>query len=266
LLPPTDVRTVTLAMALVRGTQLFLVALMLCGTPAVAAAEAPTYQAVTLPGFPVTTEVLLGEHGPLAYRTRIGDGHWRLPTGDAVLLDEEWWTPLRPLVEVLSLAPSATTLDHIRERVAPASTRRLPDRLSALSFGDVTLDGEDDLVLSFRRPFKRNFINISRPRRAWADAHGLSAHVGLYRPDDFSEIWVAGTLVRPVTEVAACNGALAVAYGRLNRPGTVETGAWRWVVFGFLPTEPLPGGGTPTCVDIDRDGRTEPAIIGRSDP
>jgi len=66
--------------------------------------------------------------------------------------------------------------------------------------------------------------------------------------------------------VAACNGALAVAYGRLNKLGTVETGAWRWVVFGFLPTEPLPGGGIPICVDIDRDGRTEPAIEGRSDP
>ena len=125
-------------MALVRGTQFFIAALFLWGTPAVAAAEAPTYQAVTLPGFPVTAEVLLDEHGPLAYRIRIGDGRWRLPTGDAVLLDEEWWTPLRPLVEVPSPALSATTLDHIRERVAPAATRRLPDRLAALSFGDVT--------------------------------------------------------------------------------------------------------------------------------
>ena len=120
--------------------------------------------------------------------------------------------------------------------------------------------------LSFRRPFKRNLINVTRPRRAWADAHGLSAHLGLYRPDDLSSIWVAGTLVHPVIEVAACNGALAVAYGRLDEPGTVETGAWRWVVFGFLPVEPLPGPGTPICVDIDGDGRTEPAITGRSDP
>ena len=81
-----------------------------------------------------------------------------------------------------------------------------------------------------------------------------------------SEIWVAGTLVRPVYEVAACNGALAVAYGKLDKPRTVETGAWRWVVFGFLPVEPLPGPGVPICVDIDGDGRTEPAIKERSDP
>ena len=75
---------------------------------------------------------------------------------------------------------------------------------------------------------------------------------------------MAGTLVRPVTAVAACDGALAVAYGRLDGPGTVETSAWRWVVFGFLPVEPLPGPGTPICVDIDGDGRTEPAIMERS--
>ena len=64
--------------------------------------------------------------------------------------------------------------------------------------------------------------------------------------------------------VAACDGALAVAYGKLDGPGIVETSAWRWVVFGFLPVEPLPGPGTPTCVDIDGDGRTEPAIMERS--
>jgi hypothetical protein len=64
--------------------------------------------------------------------------------------------------------------------------------------------------------------------------------------------------------LAACDGGLAVAYGDLDQAGTTETGAWRWVVFGFLPVEPLPGPGEPTCVDIDGDGRTEPAIVGRS--
>jgi hypothetical protein len=204
--------------------------------------------------------------GPVAYRTRHADGGWDLPRGDAVLLDEAWWTPLQPLN---GMAPPPATPDppllaDIRKHVAPAASRRQPDRLSVVAIGDVTLDGTDDVVISFRRPFRHTAINITRPRRAWTDEHGLSAHLGLYRPHDLSAIWIAGTLVRPVVEVAACDGALAVAYGSMRGSGTVETGAWRWVVFGFLPTEPLPGPGTPTCVDIDGDGQTEPAITGRS--
>ena len=78
------------------------------------------------------------------------------------------------------------------------------------------------------------------------------------------KIWVAGTLTRPVVELAACNGALGVAYGSLHHRGIVETSAWQWAAFGFLPAEPLPGPGTPICVDIDGDGRTEPAITERS--
>jgi hypothetical protein len=189
-----------------------------------------------------------------------------LPAGDAVLIDEEWWTPLRPLVPIAAPRPDRATLDRIREQIAPGATRRLPDRLTDVTIGDLTQDGEPEIVVSFRRPFRRNLINMTRPRHAWTDKHGLSAHLGLYRPNDLSEIWVAGTLVHPVVDVAACDGALAVAYGRMDRKGTVATGAWRWVVFGFLPVEPLPGPGIPTCVDIDGDGRTEPAIMGRSTP
>jgi hypothetical protein len=206
--------------------------------------------------------------GPIAVRSRDADGRWTLPTGDAVLIDEVWWTPLRPLDEVAvpRVGPDGDTLARIRERVAPAATRRLPDRLTDVVLGDVTQDGEPELVISFRRPFRPNFINITRPRRAWTDRHGLSAHLGLYRPDDLSEIWVAGTLVRPVVAAAACDGTLAVAYGRMDGKATVATGAWRWVVFGFLPVEPLPGPGVPICVDIDGDGRTEPAVTERSAP
>ena len=203
------------------------------------------------------TQMWPDEAHALAYRQRGADGAWALPRGDAVLLDEAWWSPLAPLAPVespqLELAPDL--LGRIRG-----------ERLTAWSLGDVTLDGSDDLVISFRRPFERNFINMTRPRSAWVDGDGLSAHLGLYRPGDLSEIWVAGTLVSPVTAVAACDGGLAVAYGEFDRPGPTETGAWRWIVFGFLPVEPLPGPGTPTCVDIDGDGRTEPAVIGRSEP
>jgi hypothetical protein len=191
------------------------------------------------------------------------DGDWQLPSTDAVLIDEEWWTPLRPLQPMLPPRPNAETIERIRESLAPATTR-LPDRLTDVTIGDVTQDGEPELIVSFRRPFKRNFINVTRPRRAWVDKHGLSAHLGLYRRDDLSEIWVAGTLVHPVVDVAACDGGLAVAYGEMDGTKTIATGAWRWVVFGFLPVEPLPGPGVPICVDIDGDGRTEPAIVERS--
>ena len=212
-------------------------------------------------------ETLVDEKGPYATRTRRPDGRFLLPSGDAVLIDEAWWTPLRPLTEyeVEPARPDQATLRRVRAEVAPAATRRLPDRLDAIALGDVTADGRADLVVSFRRPFRHTLINSTRPRRAWVDAYGDSAHLGLYRPEDGYRIWVAGTLVAPVVELAACDGALAVAYGRHRRSGVVETGAWRWVVFGFLPTTPLPGTGTPICVDIDGDGLTEPAIVERSE-
>ena len=160
-----------------------------------------------------TTEVLADEAGPYATRTRGPDGEWQLPRGDAVLLDEAWWTPLRPLADVAvePPKPDPATLELVREQVAPAATRRIPDRLITVGMGDVTGDGQTDLVVSFRRPFRRTAINITRPRRAWVDSHDHSAHLGLYRPDDLDSIWIAGTLVAPVVELAACDGALAVA-------------------------------------------------------
>ncbi len=249
-----------------RGPLLLLSALLLLPAAPASASEAPRYQTALLPGLPMRFEVVGDGQRLLGYRVGTSAREWQLPAGDAVLVDERWWTPLRPLEAVAGPVPGPATMEAVRAMVAPAATRRLPDRLSAFALGDVTLDGAEDLVVSFRRPFKRNLINVTRPRRAWADAYGLSAHLGLFRPADLTSIWVAGTLVRPVTAVAACNGALAVAYGRLDEPGTFETGAWRWVVFGFLPVDPLPGPGTPVCVDIDGDGRTEPAITGRSVP
>lgn len=251
-----------------RGLLLLVVGALLQISVPTVASEPPTYRATLIPGFPLQAEVLSDSTGPMAYRTRVGPRGWQLPGGDAVMIDEAWWTPLRPLtaMPVPESMPESELLEGIRGHVAPAMSHRRPARLIAAAAGDVTLDGQSDVVISFRRPFERNHINMTRPRRAWTDAQGLSAHLGLYRPDDLSEIWVAGTLVHPIVELAACNGALAVAYGRLDEPGAVETGAWRWVVFGFLPTDPLPGPGTPSCVDIDGDGRSEPAILGRSVP
>ncbi len=188
---------------------------------------------------------------------------WRLPgTGeDAVALDGAWWTlgPTRTTMGTLT----AESTDDLRARLAdhpPSAMRRLVD----VSVGDVTDDGTPDIALAFRRAFRRTLLNASRPRRAWTDAHGLSAHVGLYRSGDLSEVWVAGTLTRPVRRLAACTGALAVAYSTLRRSRITATSAWRWQGFAFLPLPELTGRGTPICIDIDRDGRTEAAIIERS--
>lgn len=254
-----------------RGVQLLATAALswAASLPPAGVAGVTGEDAVRAPVVQVSvSETLVDEAGPYAIRTRGADGRWLLPSGDAVLIDEAWWTPLRPLVDhaVGPSRPDRATFRSVRATVAPAATTRVPDRLDAIALGDVTADGQTDLVISFRRPFRETLINRTRHRRFWTDGYGDSAHLGLYRPGDLRRIWVAGTLVAPVVELAACDGALAVAYGRHRRPGIVETGAWRWVVFGFLPLEPLPGTGTPMCVDIDGDGQTEPAIIGRSTP
>lgn len=248
------------------GALLWVAALASLGAPPSAAGSGPAAHGPG-PTISPVMEFRGDEAGPYASRTRRADGRWLLPRGDAVLIDEAWWTPLRPLDRLVVEPPhvDAATRALVRARVAPGADGARFDRLTAVTLGDVTADGETDLVVSFRRPFQRTSINLTRPRRAWVDADGLSAHLGLYRPDDVERIWVAGTLVAPVVAMAACDGALAVAYGGFDGPAIVETGAWHWVVFGFLPTEPLPGPGTPVCVDIDGDGRTEPAIIERSE-
>jgi hypothetical protein len=100
------------------------------------------------------------------------------------------------------------------------------------------------------------------PRTQLVDNRGLAAHLGLYRPGDLHPLWVAGTLLRPVAAVAACDGAIAVAYSTLDNRAIVAAGAWRWGGFGFLTLSELPGHGVAACANVD--GRLDPVVLERS--
>ncbi len=230
----------------------------------------PVTDTPAVPPQATVIEVLGDALGIVAYRTgllvltpdELRLPTWRLPAADAdvVALDGAWWS-VGPTPSGEPVAADAH--DGLRARLVHrrvSAMRRLVD----VSVGDVTGDGIPDIAVSFRRPYQKTLLNSSMPRRFWTDAAGLSAHVGLYRATDLSEVWVAGTLVRPVRRLAACTGILAVAYSPLRGSRVVATSAWRWQGFAFLPLPELPGRGTPTCIDIDRDGRSEAAIIERS--
>ncbi len=173
---------------------------------------------------------------------------WRLPQGDAVALGGEWWTLARPV------RPLAT------ER--PRSLAGFKGEVVDAALGDPEGNGGRQLVVAFRRPFRPTNVSALVPRHELVDRRGLTAHVGLYRPRDLRPLWVAGTLLRPVAAVAACDGAIAVGYSTLNGSAIVGTGAWRWGGFGFLTLPELPGPGVAACANVD--GRLDPVVLERS--
>jgi poly-gamma-glutamate synthesis protein (capsule biosynthesis protein) len=203
-------------------------------------------------------EVLAAADGVRAFRvgtTRQADGPvafraWRPPRADAVALGGEWWTPVGPFVR--ATAVRSEDLGGFEGDVLDAA------------IGDPDADGRPDLVVAFRRPFRPTSVNALLPERRLVDALGRTAHVGLYRPHDLRPRWVAGTLVRPVAAVAACDGAIAVSYSRLNRTAVVAGGVWRWGGFGFLALPDLRGRSTPACADVDGDGLSDALLLGRS--
>jgi poly-gamma-glutamate synthesis protein (capsule biosynthesis protein) len=206
-------------------------------------------------------EVLAGADGVRALRvgaTEISNGavsfrEWRKPKGDAVALGNGWWTLARAVDPAPVRRPDDLTV----------FAERKGDVVDAL-LGDPDGDGRVDLVVAFRRPFRPTAVNALLREDGLVDALGRTAHVGLYRPRDLRPRWVAGTLVRPVARLAACDGALAVAYSGLDDPSIVAAGAWRWGGFGFLPLADLAGPGEPACADVDGDGRLDPLVLGRS--
>jgi poly-gamma-glutamate capsule biosynthesis protein CapA/YwtB (metallophosphatase superfamily) len=211
-----------------------------------------------LTGRGAVLEVLVDVHGVVAYRIGSTSHHdlrvhfvgWELPSGDAALVSGEWWT--------LARAPETIT-----DRSVDLSDFQWGVVVSA-STGGITGSGDQETAVSFRHlpgahPVRDGLIDLD-----WVDGRGMSAHLGIYRSEDLQPIWVAGMVPAPIAKVAACDGAVALAYSTLDSPEVIATGAAVWRSFGLDGAARLPGSGTPQCADVDGDGLTEAVITGRS--
>lgn len=205
-------------------------------------------------------EVLADARGVIAYRValtehqdrRVHLGGWELPGSDAALLGLEWWTLVR--------SPATEPVRYRGVSVVGFDSGDVVD----WSQGDVTGDGEPELVVSFRRPYRVNEITGHYPERIWSDARGRSAHLGVYGWADLHPIWVAGTLFRPIASLEVCDGSVALAFDSLDDQAVVATSGWVWDVYGFAVPVELPGPGTPGCADVDGDGALDPIVMNRT--
>jgi poly-gamma-glutamate synthesis protein (capsule biosynthesis protein) len=204
-------------------------------------------------------EVLVDQSGVIAHRVgtvevadlRVRFAGWQLPIGDAVLLGGEWWQLSRSVD-----ASPAQAVSGVAERHGEA--------IGAAGIGDATGDGRLEIVVAFRREYQERPVNVRFPDVEWTDADGMTAHLGIYRPEDLGPIWVASGIARPIADLAVCDGTLAVVNDSLSGDGAESSGAWTWTEFGFTVAPPLPGPGTPACVDVDLDGALDPVLLGRS--
>ncbi len=200
-------------------------------------------------------ELLADRDGIIAYRVaitrhpdrRVEFVEWQAPEGPAGWLDDAWWSVIRPLQPAPTTATLVSTFPH--------------GDLIAAARGDITGDGSVDVVASFRRPHKVTPFSSLHPEIRWQDRLGRSAHVGVYDPDDLDEVWVAGTVLMPVSAIEACDRSIAIVHNSLDDSTPIATSAWAWNGFGFDTGPELAGPGQPRCADLDGDGLTEPLIL-----
>jgi hypothetical protein len=220
----------------------------------------------------VLLEVLAGADGVRAIRlgdTTIGGGRaafagWRGPGPgrSAAMVADTWWE----VVAAVDPAPAEPLDPATRTALSTAlSTALAPGDLLDAAVGDVDGDGAPEVVAAFRRPYRPTAVSAALPTARLVDARGRSAHVGVYRAGDLSQRWVAGTVIHPVSAVAACDGWVAVALSSLDDAATpIALGAWRWGGFGFVTYPELPGAGRPACADVDGNGSLDPLAVGRT--
>ncbi|MBI5087321.1 MAG: CapA family protein [Actinobacteria bacterium] len=217
----------------------------------------------TLPGTDSGTllEVLVDADGLVAQRTgrvmieagRTSFGGWDLPAGDAVALDGEWWTPVRPPSE-----EPPTGCGEVDEARVLGGLRAGAEAID-VDCGAVTERGPVDMVVAYRRPSSTEILQRAFPGRRWADVSGRSAHLAVMAPDGRMR-WGAATLLDPIGAVRACTGSIVVGLTSLDDPAVIAVAAWTWQDFGFRTSPSLSPPGAIGCADIDHDGTTEPFV------
>jgi poly-gamma-glutamate synthesis protein (capsule biosynthesis protein) len=229
------------------------------GRPSVTATSLGNFifdQRGPLTGRGAILQLLADRSGVIAYRLgstshadlRVRWMGWELPEGEAVLLEGEWWSPVRPVRPLANPSPPVA--------------RFAWGTVVAASNGRVT-GGGLEMVVSFRHVPGPHPVREGLAGLRWTDVKGMSPHLGIYRVGDLAPIWVAGMVPAPVAGLAACDGSVAMAYSELDDPSVVATGAASWRPFGLDAAVRLPGTGTPACADVDGDGAAEPVILGR---
>jgi hypothetical protein len=194
--------------------------------------------------------------------------HVTAPTSDATATV----TAVEPGVDLVAGPGGWRTLPapvvaEPRRTPDPALVARLGVTVLDAVLGDVDRDGKDDVVVVFVRPPRPTLAGSTLATPVPTDAQGRTLHLGVY-DGDLHQKWVAGTVLRPISAVAVCDGTLVLAFSSaVGATDRVGVGTVRWSGYGFTtsPDLPdLPGDGQPACADVD--GVNQPVVLGRSAP